>query len=166
MRREEWSEQGATRALIWRPDLGKCFLLAPEKQEYIESSLNAVDSLTAPPTSTATSAGDLISPESIDRAFSDVPSPTTVETRSLADQVIDNHACQVIEQRRTYADGHVEITVTFHARDLNGLAIREESQSTASSVKVITERRDIRTEVSPDEFAVPARFKRVDKLGR
>ena len=166
MTREEWTEQGAARALVLRPDLGKSFLLALDKQEYVETSFHAAAGPAIQPASESASAGDATDPESIDRAFTDAPAPLTVQTLALADQVIDNHTCQVVEQRRTFADGHTEITLTFHARDLNGLAIREEAASTASDVKVVTERRDIHTEVSPDEFKVPAGFKRVDKLSK
>src|SRR5262249_17685750 len=36
MLRQEWSEQGEPRAAIWRPDLGKLFLLSLNRKEYIE----------------------------------------------------------------------------------------------------------------------------------
>src|SRR5215470_1249598 len=32
MLREEWTEGGEARALIWRPDIGKSFLLAPSRR--------------------------------------------------------------------------------------------------------------------------------------
>src|ERR1051325_3927342 len=34
LRREEWREQGGSRALIWRPDEGKAFLLDLDKRTY------------------------------------------------------------------------------------------------------------------------------------
>src|SRR5258705_1157364 len=35
-RREEWTEEGQNRALIWRPDLGKNFLLDLDGRAYVE----------------------------------------------------------------------------------------------------------------------------------
>jgi hypothetical protein len=153
MRREEWSEQSARRALIWRPDLGKCFLLALDKQQYVETDF-------ARP-AVANQQSEATDLETIERALTDAPSPASVEVISLPDQIIDNHPCSVTESRATFSDGHVEITRTFRARDLSGLDIRVESQSTASGIKIITERRDVKTEVSGEEFNVPAGFKKV-----
>src|SRR5436309_9764236 len=34
--REEWTEEGQNRALIWRPDLGKIFLLDLDGRAYVE----------------------------------------------------------------------------------------------------------------------------------
>ncbi len=165
-RREEWPVQGATRALIFRPDLGKVFLLALNKREYVEMNIGPVGNLK----SQADAPGewrnhtDAVDPNSIDRAINNAPSPVSVEARTLADQTIENHPCRVTERRALFADGHVETTRTFLARDLSGLALRVETESTASGVKVITERRDVRVEVSPDEFSIPAGFKKVERL--
>src|SRR5947207_2534327 len=38
--REEWIEQGHNRALIWRPDLGKCYLLDLDQLVFVEISLD------------------------------------------------------------------------------------------------------------------------------
>ncbi|HSO75033.1 MAG TPA: hypothetical protein VLU47_09355, partial [Blastocatellia bacterium] len=37
LRREEWIERGESRASIWRPDLGKAYLLDVEGHCYLES---------------------------------------------------------------------------------------------------------------------------------
>jgi hypothetical protein len=72
----------------------------------------------------------------------------------------------VSEQRAIFSDGHAEITRMFRALDLGGLAIRVEivAEPEGENTKVIISRRDIKTDVSPDEFAVPMEFKKVDKL--
>ncbi|HEX8183253.1 MAG TPA: hypothetical protein VF747_00835, partial [Blastocatellia bacterium] len=40
MRREEWNERAGRRALIWRPDQGKAFLLDLDKRIYVELPLS------------------------------------------------------------------------------------------------------------------------------
>ena len=65
-----------------------------------------------------------------------------------------------------FRDGHTETTRRFRARDLSGLALRVESEADQGSARVITERRDVRIEVAPDMFTVPADFKKVEKLPR
>jgi hypothetical protein len=167
MRREEWSEQGSTRALISRPDLGKTFLLDLDKQMYVEMALNSDisrESETRPSNeSTARDGESSFSPDSLEHAFNDAPLPSRTEARAVADQTIGNHSCKVMEQRAIFDDGHIEITRVFRALDLDNLAIRIEMES-ESGVKVITERRDVKTAVSPDDFVVPPGFKKVDKL--
>lgn len=165
MRREEWSEQGGKRALISRTDTGKAFLLDLDRQIYVEldSSSNAARQ---PENESATRDDESgVRPDVIERAFDDALSPTSVEVRSLADQTIENQPCKVFEQRAIFADGHTEITRVFCARDLNNLAIRIETQA-EGGVKVITERRDVKTEVAPGQFAVPSGFKKVDTLAQ
>ena len=39
MRSSEWNQDGETRVSIWRPDLGRVFLLSIERQVYVESDL-------------------------------------------------------------------------------------------------------------------------------
>jgi hypothetical protein len=173
MLRQEWDEQGEPRAVIWRPDLGKLFLLSLNRKEFVEMALGP-QAVNASPAAAHAPAGsqqneanasrDSVSsttPDAIDRAMSDAQEPASVETHILPDTTIDNHPCQVVEQRARFADGHTETTRTARARDLGGLELRIEivPDAQSGSVKVITERRAIRTEVSPDEFNVPADFK-------
>src|SRR6266478_5689512 len=40
-RREEWTEEGQNRALIWRPDLGKSFLLDLDGRAYVEFEITS-----------------------------------------------------------------------------------------------------------------------------
>jgi hypothetical protein len=184
MRREEWVEPGGRRALIWRPDQAKAFLLDLDERIYSEIPFSSgaggkpeTDSpdLASRQTSASDDAGVMqstdaaqraIDPETIERAIYDVPSPVRVETRWLADQTVENYVCKVSERRAIYADGHAEVTTMFRALDLAGLAVRIETvaEPKNESAKVIILRRDIKIEVSPDEFIVPAEFKKVNKL--
>lgn len=165
-RREEWTEQGHNRAVLWRPDLGKCYLLDLDLLVFVEIPLGETNqSLPDQSRLRDRSGSDLASaPFDIDRAVDDAPSPDRVETRMLAGANIAGHSCTVYEERATFPDGHTEITRTFRAGDLDGLALRIESESEPSSVRVITERKDVSLEVAPDTFTVPSNFKKVDKL--
>ncbi|HVG21005.1 MAG TPA: hypothetical protein VNI02_18290 [Blastocatellia bacterium] len=184
LRREEWTEQAGRRALIWRPDRAKAFLLDLDKRMYVELPLSfavgrgletdapraeagqAMASDDTNITRASDEARRAVDPEAVERAVGDAPSPERVETRWLADQTIENHVCRVSEQRAIFSGGHAEITRTFRAVDLGGLAIRIETvaEPRDGGAKVIISRRDIRTDVSPDEFVVPAEFRKVDKL--
>ena len=172
-RREEWTEQGQNRALIWRPDLGKSYLLDLDRQAFVEIDLagspenlshesNLESSLRD--RASADSASGLV--EAVDRALDEAPSPDRVENRVLPPAQIGDHVCNVYEQRATFPDGHTEITKTFRARDLGGLALRIESASAPGSVSVTTERKDVVLDVASDAFRVPANFKRVARLER
>ena len=178
LRREEWLEQGGSRALIWRPDLGRMYLLDVDGRGYVETDITPSDAL-KPGQETNTSQdaeyaarrsasvrGDQVRGEAVDRAFDDSPSPVRIETRSLPDQTIDGHPSAVIERRTVFANDYVETTVTFRARDFNGLAIRVETGPGAGTKgsKLITSWRDIRRDVPADVFDVPPDFRRVDKL--
>ena len=165
MRREEWTEMGEKFALIWRPDLDKIFLLSLDRQFYVERNL--IPETAGSIAGSGTNGPDgRLSPEaeSIEHAFDDAPAPVSVETRALPDQTIDNRLCSVTENRASFADGRIEVTRTFRARDLEGLALRIESESETTGVKVVTERRDIKIEVAASEFTVPSDFKRVARL--
>ena len=177
LRREEWTEQGAARALIWRLDLGKSYLLDLEQRCYVETDITPNDDLKSQNQLTASrspsseaefaprgDSRDAVKGETVDRVVSDAPSPVRVETRRLADQTIDSHPCAVSEQRAIFSDDDVEVTTTFRARDLNGLAIRVETGSTNGNAKLITQWRDIRRDVPDDAFTVPAGFKKIDRL--
>lgn len=173
-RREEWMEAGHNRALIWRPDLGKCYLLDLDERLYVEletgpnhakeSQVEAktLNQDTKPKRSD--SADTLV--QAVDRAIDDAPSPARVETRLLPGEVIDGHSCRVYENRASFPDGHFEITRAFRASDFSWLALRIELESEPAATKVITERRDVRLDVAPDAFVVPADYKKVDKLAR
>ncbi|MGA9770215.1 MAG: hypothetical protein WBV94_14335 [Blastocatellia bacterium] len=179
MRREEWSEQGRQRALISRPDIGKAFLLDLDKQIYVELDLGSgVASQSVIGSSSKSTARDdessvrpsapepgTLEPDALERALDDAPSPSRLEAHALADQTIENRACKVIEQRAIFDDGHIEITRIFCARDLDDLAVRIETES-EGGVKVVTERRDVKTTVAPDQFVVPAGFKKVERLAQ
>jgi len=165
-RREEWNEQGRNRALIWRPDLGKCYLLDLDQLAFVEISLdetrgNLPDQSRVHDRAAGDSASALVE---IDRAVDDASSPDRVETRMLSGADIAGHSCTVLEERAAFPDGHTEITRSFRARDLGGLALRIESESEPSSVRVITERKDVSLEVAPDTFTVPSNFRKVDQL--
>jgi hypothetical protein len=176
-RREEWTEQGQNRALIWRPDLGKSFLLDLDGRAYVE--IDITDGHLPESRAGASNPHDVSSAQNpvdldvkdrtvqaIDQYFDDRQPPTRVETRVLPQVVINGHPCAVYEQRAIFPDGHAETTRRFRARDLSGLALRVESEAGQGWPRVITERRDVRIEVAPDTFIVPADFKRVEELPR
>lgn len=138
-RREEWIEEGQNRALIWRPDLGKGFLLDLDGRAYVELEITAGHlpesrAVASNPhdVSTAQNAGgpDVgdSSVQAIDRDFGDTQPPTRVETRVLAPAVIDGHSCAVYEQRAIFRDGHVETSRRFRAGDLSGLLLRVDAR--------------------------------------
>ena len=60
-----------------------------------------------------------------------------------------------------FANGLIETTRTFRATDLEGLAIRIETETEGAGIKILTERREVKTDVTPDQFEIPAGFKRV-----
>jgi hypothetical protein len=157
MRREEWIEAGERRALIFRPDLNRNFLLSLDRQLYVESPITPQEDQT---TDDQRNSIDEKRAKEIDRAF-DASPPEKIETVSLPDETIDGHLCRVIEKRVTFAGGSVEVSRIFLARDLAGLAVRIETAS--SRIRTVTERRNVR-QASADQFAVPAGFKRVERL--
>jgi hypothetical protein len=174
-RREEWTEEGQNRALIWRPDLGKSFLLDLDGRAYVELEITAghlpESRAGASNPHDVSSAQNAAGPDvgdstvqAIDHDFGDTQPPTRVETRVLAPAVIDGHSCAVYEQRAVFRDRHVETTRRFRARNLSGLVLRVESDAGQGSARVITERREVRLDVAPDTFNVPADFKKVEKL--
>jgi hypothetical protein len=160
MYKEEWTEKGERRAVIFRPDLGKSFLLSIDKKIYTESAVNADTPNAEAKAETSKSAAE------IDRAFEAPASPVEAETRTLPDQTIDGYTCHVTEHRARFADGSVEATRHFRAADLAGLALRveQESQSSNRRTRVVTERRDVRTQVSRDAFEIPSDFRKVDAV--
>jgi hypothetical protein len=181
LRREEWIEQGESRAVIWRVDLGKSYLLDLDRRLYVESDVRPDSSLrpesestnsettAAPAKSEARNSAlspDGVRVEAIERAFGSAPLPVRVESRSLSDRTIDGHPCAVIERRETFAGDHVEVTTCFRARDLRGLAIRVEMGPVTgtSGAKLVTKWRDILFDVPADAFVVPSDFRKVDKL--
>lgn len=163
LRREEWTEQGRHLALIWLRDPGKAFLLDLDAKTYeeIESGSGERDNPLA-----SHAAADSNQLEAIDRAVDDAPTPEQTETRALPAQLIDGHSCSVYERRAKFLDGHTEITRTFRARDLAGLLLRAESFSDSGTVAVITERRDVSTDVAGDLFTVPADYQKSEKAAR
>jgi hypothetical protein len=174
-RREEWIEEGHNRALIWRPDLGKSFLLDLDGRAYVEFEITS-GHLPESPTGASnphdvSSARNAAGPDvgestvqAIDHDVGNTQPATRIETRVLAPAVIDGHSCAVYEQRAIFHDRHLETTRRFRARDLSGLVLRVESEAEQGSPRVITERREVRIDVAPDTFNVPADFKKVEKL--
>jgi hypothetical protein len=170
-RREQWTEAGTRCALIQRPDLGKTYLLDLDHHLYVEMNFATPSSQASPNgaaretsrTDAEPSPATASEAEEIDRAFRDALDPIRVESRALADEVLQGYACQVIESRATFADGRTEVTRSRRARMLAGLPLLIEVES-ANGARLTIERRDIRLDVGEDEFAVPADFKRVERL--
>ena len=168
-RREQWAEAGGTRAMILRPDLGKGYLLDLDDRLYAEFDYAAgVPPANVAPAAAAAHGGAddaplAVNADEVERDLSDAPMPVQVEARVLADQTVQGHVCQVIEERATFADGRVEVTRSRCARDLAGLPLLIEVESPGGA-RLTVERRDVRLDASPDEFAVPAGFRRVDRL--
>jgi len=175
MRRQEWTEGDQNRALIWRPDTGKNFLLDLERRVYVELEIGAVRlgqldeggaksgarSIVRNPDESNAAESAL---QRIDRYVDDSPSPTSIEIQNLPTVVIDGYQCRVFEQRASFPDGHTEVTKRFRAVDLAGLILRIESVAGDGSAKVRTERKDVRIEVAPDAFVVPSDFKRIERF--
>jgi hypothetical protein len=183
LRREEWIEQGEPRAVIWRADLGKSYLLDLDRRLYVESDIRPDAALrpesestssegTAAPTESEAPSSALIRggvrAEAVERAVGSAPLPVRVESRPLSDRTIDGHPCAVLESREIFTGGHVEVTTCFRARDLGGLAIRVEigPVTGTNGAKLITKWRDILLDVPADTFAVPSDFRKVDRLMR
>ena len=182
--REDWSEGNQKRALICRPDLGKSFLLDLDRRLFVELTPGAraerLESGTGTPaTSTkqqtpeepdtiesGTRAGRAMDPESLDLSLTEADDSSPVVQRGGPDEVLDGYRCRVEERRVVLANGSSETTRWFRAMELGGLALRVESetQSESGRVRVVTERRDVRTDVSPDVFSVPSDFRKVSSL--
>lgn len=158
MYREDWTGAGERRAIIFRPDLGKSFLLYLDRNVYMESAIDdqpqTVDDETK------------ITLDRIDKAFNAANAPLEVETKTLPDETIDGHICQVTERRERFDNGYIEMTRSFQAREFAGLALRVEqtSESPTARIKIVTERRDARTDVGREEFDIPSGFTKVDAL--
>ena len=168
MLREQWSENGQTYVSIWRPDLGKVYLLCLERRAYVESELNGDWKPEVRSAATGLSGVPRLDPDAVDRAF-DYQEPSEQEqTDELPEETIDGHRCRVIRQRTVFANGLIETTRTFRRSDLEGLAVRVESETEggASRINVLTERRDVKTDVASDQFEIPSEFKRVTSLTR
>ncbi len=180
MLREQWNQDGETLVSIWRPDLGKVFFLSLERRAYVESDLSGDRTPGGQSASPGSSDGPLngrrdnllpgkrptLDPDEVDRAFEYESAPEQVETEELPEEVIDGRSCRVFRQRAVFANGLIETTTTFRSPDLEGLAIRVESETegAAARIKVLTERREVRTDVTPDQFEIPSAFKRVNSL--
>ena len=172
-RREDWTEDGHNHGVIWRPDLGKAFLLDLDQRLYVEIDL--IQAANKPNNETNkenlrehdeaknNSTDALV--QMVDRAIDDSPMPDEVQTRLLRTETIDAYTCKVYERRSSLPDGHIEIVRTFRASDLAGLALKIETESEPATSKVTTLRTEVRLDVSPDAFIVPPDFKKVEKLG-
>lgn len=184
LRRQEWTEQGESYALIWLPDLGKMYVLDLDRRCYVEnepytqgaamperepvgSQVRTSEAERVVPDSTG-SGRDHLKGEALERVFGDAPSSDRIDTQRLSDTTIDGHSCVVLERRAIFPDDHVEITTTFCARDLSGLAIRVETGRSGGrgGTRLITRLRDILLTVPADAFVVPPEFRKVDKLSR
>lgn len=170
-RREEWTENGAKRIAIVRFDTGKSYLLDPERHLYTETDV----SQNLPQGKKSSDAESAAGAEKGDTSGSSTATgwltdefreePTNVESKTLPDGTIAGERCKVTESRACFADGRTEITKVFRATQLGGLMIKTETESSAANhrVKIITERRDLKFDISPDEFTIPADFKKVQK---
>jgi hypothetical protein len=167
-RREEWTEDGHNRGLIWRPDLGKAFLLDLDRRLYVELDLTQGTNETKKDNSREDDAAKADSTDAlvrmVDRVIDDSPMPTEIQTRMLRTEMIDGYSCKVYERRSSFPDGHIEIVRTFRASDLAGLALKIETESEPTTTRVTTVRTDVRLDISPDAFIVPSDFKKVEKL--
>jgi hypothetical protein len=173
-RREEWTENGQNRALIWRPDIGKAFLLDLDRRTYVELDVglgtpaeSKTESgnprgISAARRSAEPAAADSIA-QATDQYFSDKQPPARVETQTLSSVSIDGHPCEVSQQTTFFSDGHIETIKSFRAIDLSGLLLRVENEGKDSRTRVITARRDVQLGVAPGTFTVPSDFKRVDR---
>ena len=165
-RREEWTENGHNRALIWRPDIGKAYLLDLDRRTYVEIDVgSSPESKSASGNPRGVSAAKRSAADSIiqatDQYFSDKQPPTRVETRALSSVSIDGHACEVTLQTTIFSDGHTETIRSFRAIDLSGLLLRVESEGVGGRTRVITERRNVQLGVEPGTFTVPSDFKKL-----
>lgn len=170
-RREEWTENGKPRIAIVRFDAGKSYLLDPEHRLYTETDLNqnlpqdkkSSDAESATEAEKGDTSGSSTATEWVTDEFRE--EPTNVETKTLPDETIAGERCKVTESRARFADGRMEITKVFRATQLGGLMIKTETESSTANhrVKIITERRDVKLDVSPGEFTIPADFKRAQK---
>lgn len=153
MFREDWLELSESRSVIWRPDLGKVFLLLPEKQIYSETEIAAA----AP---AANRSIEPVDPDAIERFMPGRSTPAKIETLPIAPQTIEDHPCEGSERRLVFPSGHVEISRVFRARDLGGLPIRTEtfSQGASGLPRVTVQLQEIDTDVSANQFNVPAGF--------
>ena len=170
-RREEWTENGTRRIAILRFDTGKSYLLDPERHLYTETDLNPNTTQTkksgGAESVTEAEKGDSSSSSAATEWLADEfrEEPTNLENKTLPDETIAGERCKVTESRARFADGRTEITKVFRAMRLGGLAIKMETESIAANhrAKIITERRDLKFDVSPDEFTIPAEFKKAQK---
>ncbi|HSB07933.1 MAG TPA: hypothetical protein VLM38_00365 [Blastocatellia bacterium] len=169
MRREEWIEQGRNCALIWAGDVKNAILLDLDAHAYAEVEITPKapegQQLNGPDGRPGRDAGG---PEdgalqAIDRIFDERRSPDRVETRLLSGETIDGHWCSVYEERSTFPDGHTEVTKSYRATDLAGLALRVETTSQPGATKVITERRDVRIDIPSDAFVVPPSYRKASR---
>ncbi len=170
-RREEWAENGKQRVAILRFDTGKSYLLDVENQVYTETDLN--QAALAPKQNDAQSATGAESDDTQGRATAPAwmtnefkEEPESVETIMLPETTFAGERCTVSERRARFADGRMEITKIFRAERLGGLIIKTEAESIAAThrVKLISERRDLKFEISANEFAIPTDFKKAPTL--
>ena len=177
MLREEWTEKGEKWAFITRFDTGKSFTLNLSRQTYMETEFAGVATERAK-TKVAQEAQDLTEAEKpsstggqqtpamdfVEDNFTQ--QPISLENRALPDEYLANQLCKVAEKRAGFADGRTEVTRIFRAENLSGLAIKTESESSSSTrrTRVVTEWRDIKLDASPDDFVVPANYKKVQSF--
>ncbi|MBI3650326.1 MAG: hypothetical protein HY231_04695 [Acidobacteria bacterium] len=169
LRRAEWTEGGQRLALITRYDTGKTYLLNLDKQIYSETD-SAVPERTSAKSGPAATPKESANAEAnrqasamdfVEDDFSEAP--LKVENRTLPDEYVANQLCQVFERHSAFADGRIEMTKTFRAVNLSGLAVKTESESLSSHqhLKITTEWRDLKLAVASEAFNVPTNFKLV-----
>ena len=167
MRREEWTEKGERLALITRFDSGKSFYLNLSKQTYIETDLARIALEKTKSNNDAEKQGareQTSAMDFVEDSFAE--QPESLDKRALPDEYILNQLCKVVEKRTHFADGRTEVTKIFRPERLSSLAIKTEMETISLNhrVKVVTEWRDIKLNASPEDFVVPANFKRVQSF--
>jgi outer membrane lipoprotein-sorting protein len=175
MRREEWTEKGERLAFITRFDSGKSFYLNLSKQTYIETDLPRIA------VEKTKSANEVQNSNDAEKQRSDAreqtsamdfvednfaESATSLDSRALPDEYIANQLCKVVEKRLSFADGRTEVTKIFRTERFSNLAIKTEMETISQNhrVKVVTEWRNIKLDASPEDFVVPANFKKVQSF--
>jgi hypothetical protein len=151
LRREEWKNGQQQLAAIWRPDIGKVYLLDIGQKTYTENEIT--QSQHQVPVSDV---------EYFEDKIDDAPSAERIETDILPDTRIDGFTCSVYETRTYYQGGHSQVVRTFRAREL-GLAMRVEVEAPDGS-RLVTERHDVKTVVPRDIFEISSDFRRVSQL--
>jgi hypothetical protein len=164
MTRDEWTERGELRVLIWRPDLPSYIQIDPQKRVYVEHN---GDSLAAHNEVTEQSGNGrtAIDPQ-IEGSFDMASEASSSKTVSLPDERVDDFTCEVTERLLSFADGRTQVVRSYRARELGGLTVRTETVfgGGEAATRLTVELKDIQTRISRDQFEIPPGFQKVEKL--